>query len=214
MTQDRALTRGEHELVDQALVAPIAAAHMAAMSVFKRLGPTGEERFPSAWPLLGAAADETEITIALVKTLAPFVRANKDAPAEALYRQARADGVHAGAAAGFAALPIHVRLAYATFRVVLTAIDAELALERAKLPAAPRPRSRFKLDETMYAPLEERFAPASYMHSRSRVPRSSPLDEAPETAPIDVLPAAPALQKKPFGDAPGIGKGRKGKRGK
>lgn len=86
---------------------------------------------------LDNGTDERACIAPVLGILAPFVRANPEAPPEALYRQAAADKVHAGAAGGWHDLPLPIRFAYGVFQTTLVWADRELkALDQARANAA------------------------------------------------------------------------------
>lgn len=182
---------------------PIIAADKAAQAIFLALYPdpgsksgAGQDEgpdiknpaFAESWPGLGAP-DGERIHAADVVVLAGFVRGNPEAPAEALYRQARMDGIHDGPADGFAALPLHQRLAYVTFHGALMAIDRGFAAEAAKQPKPPpAARRAVPIEDTILEELDDPLAPVAWAKPR------------------------PAKGKKPAGRAPGSrGKGKGGK---
>lgn len=164
---ERQLTAGEQELVRHSQAAPIAAAHMAAMSVYKRLGPSGQDKNPTSWVTLGQA-HETDHEIAIVETLAPFVRAQPGAPTEALYIHARMSGVHRGRQTDWPTLPIHIRVAWETFHLTLTVIDRAVAAELAAVPVEAKKPRAVPLDETILEPMGDRFESVSYAKKTSK----------------------------------------------
>lgn len=164
------LTASEQLLVDQALAAPIAAAHVAAMCVFQRLGAAGEDDERRLWfdPL-----NRAETTMALVTIIAPFVRANRDAPAEAAYRHAAMSGAHSASANAWGRMPLNVRAAYEAFRATLLAVDDALAGERAKIPAPARPARRVAVEDTIFETVGRRDDLVSFARAR-RAPPPAP----------------------------------------
>lgn len=132
-------------MTDRALqIAFNTAAHAAAM--LAEAPPAGP--LDVTWPSFGrdAAAEANQAWAAGL--LAPFVRANRDAPPEALYIHARGQAHDVRAA--WDVLPLSGAFAYALFALVLTQTDAEIARARAAreqdlrdaLPAPPRRPSR------------------------------------------------------------------------
>lgn len=133
---------------------PICAAYEAASAVvhFMHEPDDEEENVVEAgfWPTIGLALEQDEADLyppglRLVEThLAPFVRENRTAPTEALYRHARAKKVHLEEPAAFQLIPVAYRLAYQVFRDTLLSIDAAVEAERriraSQMPTMPRAR--------------------------------------------------------------------------
>lgn len=103
-----------------------------------------------AWPTFGAVTDPA----AHAGELAKFVRANREAPPEALYIHARMARVHA-IRTPWSVLPLSAAFAYALFVLVLNQTDAELArIAAAKAEAErnanpPKPRKPSRDDHVM-----------------------------------------------------------------
>jgi hypothetical protein len=133
---------------------PICAAYEAASAVvhFMHEPDDEEENVVEAgfWPTIGLALEQDEAdlyppALRIVEThLAPFVRENRTAPTEALYRHARAKKVHLEEPAAFQLIPVAYRLAYQVFRDTLLSIDAAVEAERriraSQMPTMPRAR--------------------------------------------------------------------------
>lgn len=102
------------------------------------------------WPCIGGVivhpdrqpiedrARGIEALIAVMDTLAAFVRDNPAAPLEALYRHAGGLGIHQRPADGFDDIPAAFRIAYAVFRSTLLEADRVFAEEEARAAAKAR----------------------------------------------------------------------------
>lgn len=167
------LSAAQREMVRHAETGPISAAYHAAAKVAGAVMEKAKGINPALWPLVlatefEAADDAPQAIIAAVGKLAPFVRANPDAPAEALYRHAAAEAVHDAPKDGFAAQPIHVRLAYETFRTTLIAVDRALAAERDRLPKDhPKPRP-VPIEDTIFDPEDPPLALVGYARPKAK----------------------------------------------
>ena len=157
---------------------PVIAADHAAQAIFLTMVTDPEiaemarkagSTYAETWPQLGEAAGE-RIHAADVVQLAAFVRAEPDAPAEALYRQARMLGIHKGPPNGWLQLPSHHRLAYETFRSSLMTLD-RVFLEEARLrPPRPGPTPpRVAIEDTILEELDDPLAPVSWAKPRPAV---------------------------------------------
>jgi hypothetical protein len=102
------------------------------------------------WPSLGAEESVERNWTFARDVMAPFVRANRDAPPEALYIVGR--DLHANRIA-WSVLPMRAAFAYALFTLTLTLTDrriAEDAAARAELTRKPAPARRSAPDDFTY----------------------------------------------------------------
>jgi len=91
------------------------------------------------WPVCGGAADHLPVRMGSVANdLAAFTREHSSAPAEALYRHARALKIHDQPADAWPAIEGRYRLAYSVFHAVLPILD-RLAKEEAERYARDNP---------------------------------------------------------------------------
>lgn len=117
----------------------VTAAHAHAMLC----GPAAPaDGFNLGWPSFGGAGGDDNMKLAS-EHLAPFVRANREAPPEALYIHSR--GLTHDSRTPWAVLPLHEAFAFALFVMVLNQTDTRLAADQAERearerePAAPEP---------------------------------------------------------------------------
>lgn len=119
--------------VDRALrLAFMTAAHAHAMLC----GPAAPvDGFNLGWPTFGAAGGDDNLQLT-AEHLAPFVRANREAPPEALYIHCR--GLTHTNRTPWAVLPLHEAFAFALFVLMLNQTDARLAADQAEREARER----------------------------------------------------------------------------
>lgn len=158
-------------------------AYLAAAAGVVTMAPDDfDDDTSSAWPALcdpAAGMSEDVAYVAVTTVLAPFVRRHPDAPAEALYRQARELHVHKGPPHGWQDLPAHVRFAFELFREVLVQSDGhvqrqadEAKAKAAAAAAAKKPRRPARAHESALEQIDsplsrERAAPRAKPKSKT-----------------------------------------------
>ncbi|PPQ39358.1 hypothetical protein SAMN06265338_103201 [Rhodoblastus acidophilus] len=88
-----------------------------------------------AWPTCGTGSLTADARDAAQEKLAGFVRANPNAPAEALYRYAHGQEVHSADVDGFAECPLAYRTGYCAFATLILLGDGLIAQDIARLEA-------------------------------------------------------------------------------
>lgn len=165
------------DAIDVGQIAYYAAANAVAI--------TDEKDGGLYWAALGANGENPHD---LIVSLTRFVRYNPTAAAEALYRYAGGQGIHAGDPDGFEALSLKHRLAYGVFVAAVPVIDGLVAAERGRLAAAVRASTGPVYAAALSAPIEDTIL----------APSISPLDLNPTFAP----PPAPPPALMPADEAP------------